>query len=352
MQGQVRRFYILVLIGMSIVAVIIGFKYILPLFLPFVFGYFLAWIAAPIINLLKVRFRVPNGVGSFFVVSIFLFIFLTVFYLIIRTGLEQLTRLFTNLPSYQQLFLIRMQGVCTTCDHLLGVVDGSSYSFLISKIDGLVKFAERSFLPNETGKTINVAKIVFGIVWDITLIFLSALLWGKDFRDYKEEFQNSRFYQEIHMVTGVLSEMGIAYLRAQLILMCVTGVIVSIGAALIGNRYAILAGVGVAIFDAFPILGCSFILIPWALILFIKKEILGAVIIVVTYGVCELVRQILEPRLVGSCIGIRPVYTLISMYVGLKVYGPFGFFLGPISLVAMQAIVKAGIEHLKKGVKK
>lgn len=352
MQRQVRRAYILILIGMAIVAVLVGFKYILPLFLPFVFGYFLAWLAAPIINLLKVRFRIPRGVGSFLIVSTFLFVFVTIIYLVVRTGLRQLIGLFTNLPGYQQLFLLRMKGVCTTCDHLLGIVDGTSYSVLLDKFNGFIVFVQDSMIPKETGETISAAKIVFDVIWKITLIFLSALLWGKDFNQYKEEFQSSCFYQEIHMVTGVLSEMGIAYLRAQLILMCVTGVICTIGFFCTGNHYAILAGAGVALFDAFPILGCSFILIPWALVLFLKKNILGAVIILITYAVCELVRQILEPRLIGNCIGIKPVYTLISMYVGLKIYGPFGFFLGPISLVAIQAIVKAGIEHLKKGTKK
>ena len=70
------------------------------------------------------------------------------------------------------------------------------------------------------------------------------------------------------MVTSVLSNMGIAYLKAQFILMCINSLICMIGVLLSGNRYAILIGIGIGVFDAFPILGSACILIHWAILLF------------------------------------------------------------------------------------
>lgn len=345
----VRRLYILILILLSILAVVVGFKYILPLFLPFVFGYFLAWLAAPIVSFLKVRFRIPRGIASFLVVLTFLIVGILITYLVIRTVLHQIQGIVTNLPYYQELFITRMEGVCNSVDGIFGLGGGTSYNIMRGKMDDLITIVQGNLLPKGTGDAINVAKILFEIIWNMVVVFISALLLVKEFPDYKEEFRNSCFYKEIHMVTEVLSDTGVAYLKAQFILMCITAVICVIGVFLTGNPYAILIGAGIALFDAFPVLGSAFILVPWAIVLFLKKRIVAAIILLVTLAICTLVRQFLEPKLVGNCIGVRPVYTLISMYVGLKIYGGFGFILGPVSLIAMRAIVNAGVKKLRGG---
>ena len=268
-------------------------------------------------------------------------------YFILRAALHQIQILVTSLPMYQNLLFHSLDGVCRSFDGLFGLSEGTSHVIVVERMNGISDFLQAHIQDGVSDRALNIAKIIFRIVWNIIMVFISALLLVKEFDEYKEEFRHSCFYKEIHMVTGVLSNMGVAYLKAQFILMCITAVICIIGVSLIGNHYAILIGFGIAIFDAFPILGSAFILIPWSIFLFMKKEIIGAIILLVTYLLCPLLRQILEPKLVGDRIGIRPVYTLISMYVGLKIYGGFGFILGPISLVAIRAIVKAGVERLR-----
>ena len=347
-QRPVRRTYILILIIVSILAVVIGFKYVLPLFFPFIVGYFLAWIAAPIVRFLQRRFKIPRGIASIVVVSIFLLLCILSVYYLFKTALMQIRSFVENLPFYQTMLFDRLKGVCFSCDHWLGFQEGTSYDFVSERINGALIFLQNNVLPGESDQAIDIAKEIFDVIWNIVILFITTLLLVKDFGEYKKEFQESCFYKEIHMVTGVLSDMGIAYLKAQFILMCITATICTIGIFITGNHYAILIGAGIAVFDAFPILGSAFILIPWAIILMIKKEVAKGFVIVGTYIICELIRQILEPKLVGDRIGIRPVYTLISMYVGLKIYGTFGFVLGPISLIAIRAIVRMGMEKLRQ----
>ena len=342
-----KRAYILIIVIISIVAVLIGFKFVLPLFLPFLFGYFLAWIAAPMVHFLRVRCKIPRGIGSILVVTTFLFVLIIVLYFLLRAAFQQLQAFTANLPQYQNMLFQSIQRICGTSDKILGLVKGSSYEIVSGRLVAVFQFVQERGISRLSGQALDIARVIFQVIWNCIMIFLSSLLWVKDFPEYKEEFENSCFYKEIHMVTSVLSDMGIAYLKAQFILMCITAVILMIGLFLIGNHYAILVGVGIAIFDAFPVLGIAFILIPWALILFIKRNIYSAVVILVTFAICQLVRQFLEPKLVGDRIGVRPIYTLIAMYIGLKIYGVFGFILGPISLVAIQAIVKAGMTKLR-----
>lgn len=343
----VRRLYILMLVILSILAVILGFRYLLPLFLPIIIGYFLAWLAHPIVTVLKLRFRIPTGIGSLLVIVSFLSILIIILSLVVGSSIHQVYQMLTNLPMYQHLLTQRTQGICALVEGWIGVREGVISNEIGVRMERLLDFAQSNILPRGTRDAIGIAQTFFDFGWDLIIVFLSALLFSREFNEYKEEFQNSVFYREIHMVTGVLSDLGIAYLKAQFILMCITGAICVIGCYIIRNPYAILIGTAIALFDAFPILGCGFILIPWAVILLIQGKIWNGIILLITLTICSLLRQFLEPKLVGDRIGVRPVYTLGAMYAGLKVYGTFGFFLGPLSLIAIKAIVQAGIQYFQ-----
>ena len=347
---RVRKSFVLAIMIVSILGVIVGMKYILPLFLPFVFGYFLAWLAAPIVTFLTVRFHAPRGICSFIVVILFLFVIGTGIFFLIRVAFLQFKTLVENLPMYEQMILERLSGACLWLEQKCGLENGTLSQKVMEQVNQMRRmFVEGDGLFGQdlSGQAVNVAASVISVVWNVMTMLIATLLILKDYGDYKESFRNSYFYKEIHMVTGVLSNMGIAYLKAQFIMMCIIAGICVVGLLLMGNRYALLVGIAIAIFDAFPVLGSAFILIPWCIIKLLQKKVMAAVILGVTYVFCQLTRQLLEPKLVGDRIGIQPVYTLISMYVGLKLYGAFGFILGPISLVAIKAIVSAAIGRLK-----
>lgn len=71
-----------------------------------------------------------------------------------------------------------------------------------------------------------------------------------------------------------------------------------------------------------------------------SQNIFNAVILMSIYLLCQVVRQILEPKLIGDRIGINPIITIMAIYIGFEVYGVMGFILGPISLVIIRAIVE------------
>jgi predicted PurR-regulated permease PerM len=100
-------------------------------------------------------------------------------------------------------------------------------------------------------------------------------------------------------------------------------------------------GIFIAILDALPIIGSGMILIPWSIIMLINGNIFAAAILITVYLLCQIIREIVEPKLIGNRIGIRPLYTLMSMYVGLKLFGIAGFILGPVGLIIIIAIIKS-----------
>lgn len=128
------------------------------------------------------------------------------------------------------------------------------------------------------------------------------------------------------------------YFKAQLIMMIMTFIIFSIGLVIIDASYPLLTGFIIAIVDVLPVLGSGIIMIPWSIISLIGGNSDFAIALAIVYVVATLIRQILEPKITGDKIGIRPIYTFLATIVGTLVFGPMGIILGPIIAVIIKSI--------------
>ncbi len=120
-------------------------------------------------------------------------------------------------------------------------------------------------------------------------------------------------------------------MKAQFIIFGIVSAICVVGLFLTGNRYALLAGVGIGFCDALPFVGTGIIFVPWLILKLFQGEYLFAVVYGVLYIVCNITREFLEPKLVGKGLGIHPLSVIISLYVGMCVFGGLGILLGPLS---------------------
>ena len=147
----------------------------------------------------------------------------------------------------------------------------------------------------------------------------------------------------------VISSLG-NYLKAEGILILIAFIIVLIG-LLIFNllgmnvRYPLVIALIIGFVDALPILGAGTIMIPWAVISAFNGDITLAISLICLYIVIIVVRQLIEPRIISSHIGIHPIFTLIAMYTGFKIIGVIGMFIGPIILIILKNIFETMIDN-------
>ncbi len=133
----------------------------------------------------------------------------------------------------------------------------------------------------------------------------------------------------------------LGFLRAQLFLVATTAAGTTIGLLLYGSHYAVLLGLVAGLLDLIPFLGPTALLAPWAAVMFIiGQPVAGLELLVVLAGVA-LVRQLIEPRLLGSGTGLHPLAALVALYVGIQLFGPIGFVVGPITAVVLKAAARA-----------
>lgn len=200
----------------------------------------------------------------------------------------------------------------------------------------------------EAARTITIAVLsrlgdVTGFLMVLLFALLSAFFFLKDEDKIVDIIQHNRgdgFIKNALMFRDTVSVALSGYIRAQLLLMLLTFAILSVFLLLFRVRYALLAALGTAFLDALPVFGTGFILLPWALYEFLTGSSALGFGLVALYGVCSLTRQILEPKILSSQIGLHPLLTLAGVFAGFKLFGVLGLIAGPLLVLAFVTYIQ------------
>lgn len=328
---------ILFLIGITL-SVYVCFRYLLPFFLPILVAWLLAALLHRPVRWLKNKLRIPMTFSAVVGILLLLGAAGTGGFFLLRTLLNQLIGLIRQFPTYQHAITTRYQSFCSGCDRFLRLDTGASQLFLDAQLEQVINHIQNTVLPSITEQTLRLALGTAEVFALIVIILVVAILLVKDLDRYRERFRASAFAPILLPVTDRLRYSAVAYLRTQGIIMLITAVLCTLGLALIKNPYALLLGLAIALLDALPVLGSGMILLPWSIVLFFQKNYMSGAILLTVFVLCVILREFLEPKLLGKGIGIRPLYTLISMYLGIRIFGVAGFILGPIGLVIIKSL--------------
>ena len=131
-------------------------------------------------------------------------------------------------------------------------------------------------------------------------------------------------------------EMIWQFIKSYAIIFCITVAEITVGLLIVGVGNPLLFGILIGIFDALPIVGSGMILLPWSIIT-----------LLIIYAVVVIARQIIEPKIVGKHVGLRPIVTLTCMYAGSKLFGGLiGLFGLPITAAIIMDLNSSGIFHI------
>ena len=135
-------------------------------------------------------------------------------------------------------------------------------------------------------------------------------------------------------------------LKSYGLIMFITFCELNIGLRIIGVEDATVLSLIIAIFDILPALGTGGIMIPWVVIELVQGNVMLGVKLLLLYAFITVVRNILEPKIVGESIGLHPVLLLISIYVGGTILGPMGIIIMPFTLLVIKKLNDAGHIHV------
>lgn len=179
---------------------------------------------------------------------------------------------------------------------------------------------------------INGAKICFKVITYVAIFFVSLILFCKDFLSIREKIEERKNNTLLQVFKGVVSYVK-AFLKTQVIIFLVIVTLSSITLTILGVPNGWLFGLLAGTLDTFPFLGTGIVLGPLAAWLFLQGQMWQGAFCLLLYGVCALLRELLEPKLVGEKVGIYPIVLFASVFIGMHIYGVGGIIKGPLSVV-------------------
>jgi sporulation integral membrane protein YtvI len=183
------------------------------------------------------------------------------------------------------------------------------------------------------------------------IVFLVALyLFGYSLNHLKSSFLSLFDEKSRDKVEDVLKNLRNAifgFLRAQIIISSLTYLVALTGLIILGVDYPLAIAFLIILVDILPILGTGTVLVPWSLYNLLTGDNYLGFGLLVLFLVITVFRRIVEPKILGDSVGIGALSALISLYVGFKLVGVIGLFLGPIVVIVYQAMRKVGLLKIK-----
>lgn len=286
-------------------------KYIFPLLSPFLLAYLSVYAVYPFLYKIEEKWKIRKAITMFFLLGIFVLLLLgACFLFVIATG-----------GSMEEFLPV--------------IIEWKDRIFITS---GSAFFQD--LLPELLKNTVSYVGKVFPIFAYIGIYLVATILMAKDFDGLMIKVRSYGVLDTFMDVVGKILRTAALYLKAQLILILIIIIVCSAGFYFIGISSPILLGVLTGIMDALPFIGTAIVLVPSALLFFWEGEIAKGAVCLILYLICVLVRELLEPRLVGKGLGIFPVVLLISLYAGMKLFGVSGIIKGPLAVVLYKNIWK------------
>ena len=313
------------------------FRYLLNLLLPFVIALLVAWLLRPLGRLY--RQRAPKLASALIVVTVLLFYLLLAILAMpllvdLITGLAQylgkLPELYTQTiePGLRNLYA-NAQDLAARFDPSVADVVNMVLPQVISSVGGAVTNFSVTAVGKLTGLVTALPSVLISALIAVIASFFTAVSYDsmKAFlqRNLPAKFTETAGYA-IRSFRNIIRQYGKSYL----LVMLITFGELTLGLLIIGVRRAVLLAALIAIFDIFPVVGAGAILLPWAVISLIQGKTLQALGLLILYVVILVVRQFLEPKVVGKQVGLPPLVTLACMFVGTSLFGAWGLFGLPI----------------------
>lgn len=321
-------------------AVYLTFRYLLPLVIPFLIAFLLARAVWPAVRFLNRRLKIKNTWAASLMLILYFGGFLGILWIIGGKLVEQMDFFVDKIPEYVDMACGYLNGLCQNLDHLLHLEQGSVMGQLRVMADGAEENIISFVMPYVMTSSVPVVKWLVEIFTIGTVAALSAVMMIGERDAIRAWREKSMFRREMALIGRRMGTVCGAYLRVEGIIMLITTAVCMTGLTLMGNTYGILFGALIGILDALPLFGTGTVFIPWIAVDLIRGEIMAAVWLAVLYGICYFLREIMEARLLGGRIGLSPLQTMAAMYIGLKLFGIFGLFLGPIGWILVKEIDK------------
>ncbi len=315
-------------------------RYLMPVLLPFALAAVLALIAEPLVGFFHKKAGLPRGVATGIGMTMTLALFILGIMVLVSLLLRELGLMAGVVPDLADTAMQGMESLQTWLNGIAGQVPENLQPLVRRSVDGLFSNGT-AIIDRVSAKLLGLASGILSKLPDSVLGFGTWLLAGymisaklPNIRAWLSAHTPKRWKEHYLPALNTLKRSVFGWLAAQGKLIGITFLILTAGFFILQIRYAPLWAILISLVDALPILGTGMVLVPWSLVCFLQGDSIRAVGLLGIYITAALIRQVLEPRLIGKQLGLDPLVTLFAMYAGYRLFGFGGMILSPLVTVA------------------
>lgn len=329
----------------------LALRYLMPVLTPFALAVLLALIAEPLVGFFQKRAKLPRAVATGIGMTMTLVLFILAIMVLVSLLLRELGALAGVVPDLENTAMQGMESLQLWLTDLSDRIPKNVQPLVRRSVDGM--FSDGTAIIDQiSAKLLGLASDILSRLPDSVLGFGTWLLAGymisaklPKIRLWLSSHMPQRWRETYLPALKKLKSAILGWLLAQSKLMGITCLILTVGFFILQIPYAPLWALLISLVDALPVLGTGMVLVPWSLVSFIQGDSIRAVGLLGVYTAATLIRQVLEPRLVGRQLGLDPLVTLLAMYAGYRLFGLGGMILSPLFAVTVAQLFFAGAER-------
>lgn len=325
-------------VGVTAAAVYLAMKYALPLVLPFCLSVLFVRFSMPLVRRLSGRRRGMKSTLTALLLSVIGALPIALILLLYRAAAGCVRACMPYFGVLRVQCAVLLHTCCCYLERPLGVDAVILEERIMTAARSIGEQISDEAIPKAlvlSGDVIGVLAAA-GISWAVFFIF--SVLLAKDYDEIAARWREKQWFGRVRELYDKTVRMVFSYAKAQLIIMSVIGGICSIAFWWAGFDMPFLWGYVVGFLDMLPFIGTGITLLPLALFELIMGDGMLAAVFAVLYVICYFVREFMEPRLIGQRIGIHPLIILMSVFLGVKLYGLFGIVTGPLSYLLIREL--------------
>lgn len=340
-----KKVWFVVVFLLVSVAMYLVIKNVLPIIWPFLLAFCIAVALNKFVMFFNKKLHFNKSFSYILVVfgmiSILLFAFLSVFLIL----LDEIRGLIEKMDVYLVQLDSGLRTICNRVEETLGVDTEKFYDTIRVQAGSIVSGVSDSFMSDFLSNTKVLAAGAMNFIILLVLLFTAIIYMTKDMDKIQSYLSRCYFAREILFAKRMIKRVFGAYLKTQLILIGIISAICVLGLFLLKHPYSLGLGILIGCLDALPLFGVGTVLLPWTLYQIAMGNYFYGAMLFSMFVLSYVVREYLEPKIMGNNIGIHPIVSLIAIYVGYNLFGFLGLFIGPFVFVFIYEIMKKFMEN-------
>ncbi len=308
-------------------------EYISPLVAPVLVAMLFVTMFGPLLQKMQRKLHARRQVGAIILLVFSGTVIFVILWMLITWMVGSLPGWLQGMQNTWGQLEEMVKGICSFGSRVLNLDNAYLEEIILDYMQEGVLFLEQKVLPGFLSGSVKYVKEIVAIGGFLLIFSVSCVFLAKDYDKIMNkllERQECHIFLEI--ICGIIRYIA-TFVKAQLTIMLTVGGLCALVLGVAGISGGVFWGIMAGALDALPFLGTGIVLVPLAIAQLIAGSYGRGIVCIFLYIGCILLREFLEPKLIGKKMGIPPLLVLVAIYVGLKLFGVVGIIKGPLGFV-------------------